>query len=62
MPQLGGDPILANIRDADPNDGATLNAVARAFGDATSDEVAKSVGDPEFHGGAINGGGAIGRA
>ena len=59
---VGGDPILENIRDADPNDAATLNAVARAFGDATSDKVAKSVGDPEFHGGALNGGGAIGRA
>jgi hypothetical protein len=54
--------ILANIKTADPNDNETLNAVACAFGEATADKVAKSVGDPAFHGGALNGGGAIGRA
>jgi hypothetical protein len=58
----GDDPVLANIRDADPNAPETINAVAAAFGKATADGMAKSVGDGNFRGGALNGGAAVARA
>ena len=67
---FGGAPMLkdggnaltfANLHDADQNDPGTLNAVAHAFGEATSDRAAKSVGDGNFRGGALNGG-AVGNA